>query len=101
MIGQFIFLSMVTASISFTISESRIFTEFRSFMHDKSQLLGELFSCGYCLSHWVAFLLVGLYQFNIFNQIFIIDYFFTALAISWVSAFQWISMCWILDKLDK
>lgn len=102
MIEQLILLSIVTASISFTITESFVFSSLREFIKTKSYYLGKLVSCGYCFSHWVALLLVLIYSFRILNSnILIFDYFFTALCLSWLGSFQWILMCYFMDKLNK
>lgn len=101
MLLQLLIFSIITASISFTISESKLFANFRDDMYDRSRRLGELFSCGYCLGFWVSFFLIALYPFKIINGFFYFDYFLTALAIAWLSAFQWIIMCWIMDQLNK
>jgi hypothetical protein len=99
---QFILLSFVTASISFTVTESFLFFKLREYLKTKSYYLGKLFSCGYCFSHWISLLLVLIYSFRILNSnILILDYFFTALCISWLASFQWIIMCYFMDKLNK
>jgi hypothetical protein len=101
MIVQLLIFSIITASISFTISESRLFENFRELMHDKNHLLGKLFSCGYCLGHWIAICLVITYQFKIIDGLFIIDFILTALVIAWISAFQWLFMCWLMNLTGK
>lgn len=92
---------MVTASISFTISESWLFKGVREYIKSKNEILGHLFSCGYCLGHWVAFVLVAIYQYKILNGFFIVDYFLTALIISWLSAFQWALLCLLMIYSNK
>lgn len=92
---------MVTASISFTVTESKLFESFRSFVKRKNNFLGELVSCGYCLGHWIAFSIVILYNFNIFNNDLFIDYFFTGLIIAWLSAIQWLIMVVLMNKVGK
>ncbi len=52
---QLIIISLAVASISFTISKSSIFKPVRLFICKHSSFLGELFSCPYCISHWVSF----------------------------------------------
>lgn len=37
------------------IVASKIFFSLRTFISKRSKFIGELFSCGYCLSVWVAF----------------------------------------------
>jgi hypothetical protein len=94
-------LAMVNASIVFTISETKIFRPFREWVKQKSEFLGEMLSCGYCLGHWVAFALVAIYQPRLFDSWWLLDYFLTALLIAWLSAFQWVLMCWLMDKAGK
>ncbi|MCP4214998.1 MAG: DUF1360 domain-containing protein, partial [bacterium] len=69
-----IYLSFVTASISFTITEMQIFKPFREWVKRKSPFLGDLFSCGYCFGHWVAFALVALYKPKLFEFWWLLDY---------------------------
>ncbi|MCP4401367.1 MAG: DUF1360 domain-containing protein [bacterium] len=96
-----IYLSFVTASIAFTVTEVKLFEPFRLWIKEKSSFLGELFSCGYCFGHWVAFLLVAIYQPRPFEIYWLPDYFLTALVISWLSAFQWALMCWLMGLTGK
>ncbi len=96
-----IYLSIVTASISFTITETRVFKPVRELVKSKNSFLGELFSCGYCFGHWVAFALVAICQPNFLETWWLLDYFFTALVIAWLSAFQWIVMCLLMEKAEK
>lgn len=96
-----IYLSFVTAAISFTVTEMKIFKPFREWMKERSAFLGDLFFCGYCFGHWVAFALVAIYRPKLFESWWLLDYFLTALVIAWFSAFQWALMCWLVDKAEK
>lgn len=49
-----IFIPFATSAISLTITKSKFFAGFREWIGSKSDLLGELFSCPWCLSHWVS-----------------------------------------------
>ncbi len=98
---ELILISMVTASISFTVTESKLFESFRNFVKRKNNFLGELVSCGYCLGHWIAFGIVIMYNFNIFNNGLFIDYFFTGLIIAWLSAIQWLLMYMLMERVGK
>ena len=62
-----IYLSLVTASISFTITETKLFKSPREWLKKTSPFLGDLFSCGYCFGHWVAFGLVAVYKPKLFE----------------------------------
>ncbi|HKJ66543.1 MAG TPA: DUF1360 domain-containing protein [bacterium] len=96
-----LYLSLVTASISFTVTETRLLKPYREWMERRSGWIGELFGCGYCLGHWVAFLLVAVYQPRLFQSYLLLDYFLTALVIAWIGGFQWVVMCWLMDRAGK
>lgn len=96
-----LYLSLVTASISFTVTETKLFEPLRNWFKKKSPLLGKLFSCGYCFGHWIAFGLVAIYQPRLFNFWFLLDYFLTALVIAWLAGFQWALMCWLVNTAGK
>ena len=95
------YLSLVTAAISFTITETKLFKPLREWMKKRVQLLGELLSCGYCFGHWVAFALVAIYKVKLFESWWLLDYFLTALVIAWFSGFQWALMSWLMEKAGK
>jgi hypothetical protein len=98
---QIALLSLVTATISFTISETKLFAPCRDWIGCRNRLLGELISCGYCCGHWIAFALVAIYQPRLFFAWWPIDYFFTAIAISGLSAFQWAVLGLLAAKAGK
>ena len=96
-----IYLSLITASLSFTATETKLVKPFREWIQSKNAFLGELFSCGYCFGHWVAFVLVAVYRPKLFELWWLLDYFLTALVIAWLGAFQWAVMCWLMQKTGK
>lgn len=98
---EVILLSFVTASIAFTVSDTKLFRPIRDRVKDKNVFFGELLSCGYCFGHWVAFSFVAIYRPRIFHAWPPLDYFLTALAIAWLAALQWILMCWFMAKTGK
>lgn len=95
------YLSFLTASVSFTVTETKIFLPFREWVKSKNAFLGELLSCGYCFGHWVAFALVVIYRPKLFEFWCLLDYFLTALVVAWVAAFQWALMCWLMKRSGK
>ena len=100
MMKEVLLLSLVTASISFTISEAKLFKPLREWVQKKLPL-GELLSCGYCLGHWVAFALTAIYRPRLFEMWWPLDYFLTALVIAWLSGIQWVLMCFVMEKAKK
>ncbi|WKZ19037.1 MAG: hypothetical protein QY310_00380 [Candidatus Jettenia sp. CY-1] len=98
---KIIYLSFVTASISFAVTETKLFLPLREWMKGKNSFFGRLLSCGYCFGHWIACVLVALYRPRLFESWCLLDYFFTALIITWLAAFQWVLMCWLMDKAGK
>ena len=99
--GEVLKLSIVTASISFAVSETKLFKPFREWVRGRSEFFGDLLSCGYCLGHWVAFGLVVLRRLTLFKVWWPLDYFLTALVIAWLSAFQWTLLCLLMAKAEK
>ncbi|MHC4084371.1 MAG: hypothetical protein ACYSWZ_00685 [Planctomycetota bacterium] len=93
-------LSLVTASISFTVAETKLFELLRRRM-PKESFGAELLSCGYCLGHWIAFALVAVYQPRLFECWWLLDYFLTAIVIAWLAGIQWSLMCFLVDKAGK
>lgn len=98
---QVLLLSLVTASISFTVSEGAISAGLRDLLNTYNPWIGKLVRCGYCLGHWVAFGLVAIYHPRLFHAWWLLDYFLTALVIAWFAGFQWAIMCWLMDKAGK
>ncbi len=94
-------MSFVTASISFTVTKTKIFKPLREWTKKKNGFFGELVSCGYCFGHWVAFVIVAIFQSKLFDKWWIFDYFLTALIIAWLAAFQWALMCLLMEKAGK
>ena len=68
-----IILSMVVASIAWTVTQEEIFREWRDVCADKSQKCKALvqrkffyvFTCEYCFSHWVTLVFLLLTQFRL------------------------------------
>jgi hypothetical protein len=50
-------LGMIAASVSVTISESSLFKSLRGWLDIYNPFLGEMISCCYCTSHWVALII--------------------------------------------
>lgn len=98
---KLIYLSFITASISFTVTETKLFVQVREWVKAKNTLLGELLSCGYCFGHWVALSLVLIYRVRLFKLWWLVDYSLTAIIIAWLSAFQWVLMCWLMERIKK
>lgn len=99
--GTVVYLSFVTSAIAFAVSETKAFGPVRSLAGRNNAILGNLLSCGYCLSHWVAFAVVAIYQPRLFYAWWLLDYFLTSLVIAWLSGLQWALMCWLMEKAAK
>ncbi|MGQ3685009.1 MAG: DUF1360 domain-containing protein [Candidatus Loosdrechtia sp.] len=96
-----IYLSVVTASISFTVTETKLFRHLREWVRKRNAFLGEMLSCGYCFGHWIAFILAAIYQPKPFQFWWLLDCFLAALVIAWLGGFQWVLMCWLMEKAGK
>lgn len=96
-----IILSLIVASITYTVTRSNIFASFRLLVKHFSPKLGELVSCGYFFGHWVSFVIVGLYRYRVVEGLGILDYFLTALLVAWLNAWQWPAMTILLNYRAK
>jgi hypothetical protein len=59
-IAQLLAVALVVMGISHTIARERIFAPLRRKLGGNDTWLGYLVSCPYCVSHWVAFVVVPL-----------------------------------------
>jgi len=59
-IAQLLAVALVVMGLSHTITRERIFAPLRQRLGGKDTWLGYLMSCPYCVSHWVAFIVVPL-----------------------------------------
>lgn len=98
---RILLLSAVSASISFTVTETKLFKPFREWVKARNNFLGELVRCGYCLGHWVAFIVVIIFKPRLFESWWLLDYVLTAFVIAWLSAFQYVLMCLLMAKAEK
>lgn len=72
-IFRLVILSMIVASISWTVTQEEIFREPREYCAENSKNCGNLllrkffyvFTCEYCFSHWVALFLIVFTQFRV------------------------------------
>jgi len=58
--GRLLAVSLVTMGLSHTIARERLFAPLRDRLGGKETWLGYLVSCPYCVSHWIAAVLVPL-----------------------------------------
>ena len=94
-------LSLATACIAFTVSETALFAPLRERLRAGFPWLGKLIGCGYCLGCWVAFGLTAMYRPRLFVAWEPLDLLLTALVIAWSAAFQWAALCWLLARTGK
>ena len=98
---QVVWLSLATAAVAFTISETTIFSGAREWLKGRNAWLGKLVSCGYCVGHWIAFGPIAIYRQRLFEAWWLLDYFLTALVVAWLAAFQWAVLCRLMEKASK
>lgn len=55
-------LALATSAISMSFTQGSMFEPLRGWIARQNALLGELSRCFFCLSHWVAFAAVAIYQ---------------------------------------
>jgi hypothetical protein len=66
--GQFLGLALVVMGLSHSIARERIGAGLRAWLGGRETWLGYLVSCPYCVSHWIALILVpitGIYPLDV------------------------------------
>ena len=67
-----IILAISASSLSITITQTELFSPMRAWISEKNTMIGYLFHCFYCLSHWIIFIGVIIYQPILISSSFII-----------------------------
>lgn len=70
---QVVVLAMAVAAIAVTTSKSRMFAPMREWLAERNSMLGELASCNYCTSHWLAIVFVAIYRPVLVPELFLVD----------------------------
>lgn len=52
-------LALAVSAISVTVTKSSVAKPMREWIKSRSPFLGKLFSCPYCFSHWVSFIVTA------------------------------------------
>lgn len=95
-----IWLSAIVAGAAFTATESKITKPMRDLIFGYSEFLGELFSCGYCMAHWFALVVVAIARPELpWNPW--VDYLVGVLTVTWLASLQWAVMCALLKLAEK
>jgi hypothetical protein len=98
---KILWLSVATASISFTLSETQLFLPFREWLFRQSKFLGKLINCGYCTGHWIALVVAAIYKPSIFDSFWMLDFLLCVVIIAWLAGIQWAFMCWLMKVSGK
>ena len=58
----FVELCLAVSALSLTFTQSHMGKAMQKVLAERSKMLGLLFSCPYCISHWFAFMAVCFYD---------------------------------------
>ena len=87
--------SMVTASVSFLIIDSKLFQWFRSWVKDCP-----LFKCGICFGHWIALALVIGLKVRLFGTYWLVDIILSTLVIAWLGGLGYLFTNFFVDMAE-
>jgi hypothetical protein len=77
---------LVTASVSFVVTESALFRGFQRWVQRKSATLHKLLGCYLCLGYWIAFVLSCAFDVQVLPvSMPVVGYVLSALLIGYVS----------------
>lgn len=57
----YVLMAFAISACAITLSHARVSSGLRAWLNEHAPLFGSLLSCPYCVSHWLAFILVFLY----------------------------------------
>ncbi|CAI1766930.1 Uncharacterised protein [Serratia grimesii] len=81
-------IALASASISMTVTQTELFAALRAWTARKNDLLGHLFKCFYCMSHWVVIAGMLIYRPTLMNSdIALIDWVMTAFIVLTITTF--------------
>ena len=102
MLTELVLLSMVTACISYTVTEAAVFKPIRTWVDSRDKFIGKkLIHCGYCFGFYVALALEIIFKIRLFDTWIFLDYALTTFVIAWLSGFQWALMCCLMKYAGK
>lgn len=55
-------IALTCSGIAMSFTQGSMFDPIRAWIMSENKLLGDLFKCFFCLSHWLAFAAVAIYQ---------------------------------------
>lgn len=86
LITQIVLVSLAVATTSMTVTRAIIFSPMRRWVKARNKWLGELVSCPYCFSHWVAFAAVLVVRPTLTTSWYPVDLLISALAVVGLAA---------------
>jgi len=91
-------VSLAVSGVSITISRSQMFQTVRVWAFGVNDWFGELLSCWWCVSHWIAFLFVAYYRVTVLESEFVVlDLFFNTfvvVALAGLTSALFSKLCW-------
>jgi hypothetical protein len=75
------YLSMATSTISLTITRAKVSRPLRGWVTRRNNFFGEMITCPYCTSHWIAFILCAIYHPRPFPVNPFIDWFIASMTV--------------------
>lgn len=101
-----IVISFTAASISLTITQTEVFVPLRNVANKMGHMIGYLFHCFYCMSHWIVFAGVLIYKPVLISSGYIIidlivTAFFTVTLTTFVNGFMFRSFISAMAKMMR
>ena len=61
-ITQTAVMALAIGTVSLTITQADLFSWLRNWLGEHNEVIADLFSCPYCMSHWIALGVMFMYQ---------------------------------------
>jgi len=98
---EMIFIALATASISMTITKSNITKKLRALISKCGLRAEELIHCPYCLSHWLAVIIICTFYWGIYPLSTIIIMIFMVITLTCFGSLGIVWLFLMLNDLDN
>lgn len=90
---------LATSALAYLLTRADVLEKPRLWIVLRSRFFGELATCGYCLSHWIAAAFVLGRNIRLFGLWPPIDYLLTILVIAFLASIVYAATAWLIEEL--
>jgi len=98
---EMVFIALAIASVSMTITKSNITGKLRALISKCGLWAKKLIHCPYCLSHWLAAVIICIFYWGVYPLSMLIIMIFTVITLACFGSLGIVWLFLMLDDLDN